>query len=111
MRRVKPAIILRPPAELFIGGLSRRALALHRGVSHKANGPAGPPSDPFKARPLWGPCASASPLLPRTLLQMSKNIDLALSDKVVPGTMSLCRRDKERWKKEKKNADLYLGHS
>lgn len=72
------------------------SLALHRGVSHKANGPAGPPVRPLQSPSIVWPCASASPLLPRTLLQMSKNIDLALSDKVVRGTMSFCRHDKER---------------
>jgi len=90
---VKPAIILCPPVELFIWvsccvskikSLQRFAslpLRKHRRVSHKANGHTRACQPSLKLI-LCVRSAPVSPLLPCTLLQMSKNIDFAPSDRV-----------------------------
>lgn len=86
------------------------SFALHHGVSHKANGPAGPLSDPFKARPLCVPVLQPHPCCPAPYYKCQRILIWLWVTKSSPGQCLCAAAIKRDEKKRGKSADLYSGH-
>lgn len=83
------------------------SLALHRGVSHKANGLAGPPSDPFKARPLCGPVPRPHPCCPAPYYKCQRILIWLWVTKSSPG-QCLCATAIKKEEKGKKKTLTFI---